>query len=47
MKSHHGIMIPYKPIKRKVEDVQGDDGIIVMKTFKRYDNTLSLKILVV
>ena len=47
MKSHHGIMIPYKPIKRKVEEVHGDDGIIVMKTFKRYYNTLSLKILVV
>ena len=36
MQSHHRIMIPYKPMKRKVVDFQPDDGVIVLKEFKRY-----------
>ena len=43
----HGIMIPHKIMKRKVVDFQGDEGIIVMKTFKRYDNNVNLYLLII
>ena len=37
----HGIMIPYKAMnKRKVDEINPDDGIVVVKEFKRYYTNL-------
>jgi hypothetical protein len=38
----HGIMIPFKAMKRKVDAMEPDDGVIVLNEFKRYYTNLFL-----
>ena len=43
----HQVVVPAKYTKRKVDEIQGDEGIIVMKTFKRYDKNVNLYLLII
>ena len=38
----HGIMIPYKNIKRKADAIEANDGVMVLNEFKRYYTNLFL-----